>query len=77
MTKTLQAIYDGKNNLLLPEQLNVPAQTRVQVHIEMPGTIKTGEPYSALKFAASLKLEGPSDLSTNMDDYLYGAGRGE
>jgi hypothetical protein len=35
----------------------------------VPGT---GEPYSFLKLAQSLNLEGPEDWSENLDDYLCG-----
>lgn len=30
-----------------------------------------GEPYSSLKFAMSMNLEGPKDWSENLDEYLY------
>ncbi len=35
-------------------------------------TPKLGEPYSFLRFARSLKLDGPEDWSERIDDYLYG-----
>ncbi|HXT12420.1 MAG TPA: hypothetical protein VN873_12725 [Candidatus Angelobacter sp.] len=33
---------------------------------------KSGDPYEWMKIAASMKLEGPPDLSEHLDDYLYG-----
>lgn len=40
------------------------------------GEIKLGEPYSFLRLAASLNLEGlPSDYSERLDEYLYGSER--
>ena len=32
-----------------------------------------GEPYSSLRVAASLRLEGPRDWSTRFEDYLHEA----
>ena len=39
--------------------------------VEMPKKGK-GEPYAFLRYAKSLKLDGPSDFATNIDEYLYG-----
>jgi hypothetical protein len=33
---------------------------------------KNGDPYEWMKIAASMKLEGPPDMSEHLDDYLYG-----
>lgn len=33
---------------------------------------KKGAPYDWIKIAASMNLEGPSDMSERLDDYLYG-----
>jgi hypothetical protein len=33
---------------------------------------KRGEPGSALRSFAALNLDGPSDTSEHLDDYLYG-----
>jgi hypothetical protein len=35
------------------------------------GEIRLGEPYSALRFMASLELEGPVDWSERWEDYLH------
>ena len=37
------------------------------------GKLATGEPYSSLRVAASLHLEGPRDWSTRFEDYLHEA----
>jgi predicted DNA-binding antitoxin AbrB/MazE fold protein len=72
MTKTLHAIYDGK--VFRPEkQLDLKPNTRVCMTIE----VSEGEPLqrrSFLQTARSLKLEGPSDWSGHLEDYLYGKG---
>ncbi|MGI9034723.1 MAG: antitoxin family protein [Pyrinomonadaceae bacterium] len=39
--------------------------------VEMPKKGK-GEPYAFLEYLKSLNLDGPSDFSKNLDDYLYG-----
>jgi len=44
----------------------LPSEEQVADSIPAPG-----EPYSSLKFAMSLNLEGPADWSENLDDYLY------
>jgi hypothetical protein len=33
---------------------------------------KGAAPYDWIKIAASMNLEGPSDISEHLDDYLYG-----
>jgi hypothetical protein len=71
MTKTLHATFDG--HVLRPEEpLPLPANTRVVI------TVSTAEsPASAgsfLKTAQSLKLEGPSDWSERLEEYLYPEG---
>jgi hypothetical protein len=33
------------------------------------------DPYAWLKFAASMNLDGPPDMSEHLDDYLYRNGR--
>ncbi|HVF88246.1 MAG TPA: antitoxin family protein [Pyrinomonadaceae bacterium] len=69
MTKTLEAVYDGE--VLRPDEpLDLEPNTRVRVTIEVEHEKK--EPYAFLRTARSLNLEGPSDWSTRIDDYLYG-----
>jgi len=79
MTKTMQARFDGE--AFYPEEpMAIAPNTRVllTVETEEPTRGKSvdsvpvkGEPYSFLKFAKSLNLEGPADWSENLDDYLY------
>jgi predicted DNA-binding antitoxin AbrB/MazE fold protein len=70
MTKTLHAIYDGK--VLRPEEpLDLRPNIRVRITIEA-ADVKTAKKRSFLQTARSLKLKGPSDWSTHLEDYLYG-----
>ena len=70
MVKILDAVYDG--TVLRPvEPLTLEPNTRVRITIETEPT----EPKRAsfLQTARSLDLNGPSDWSANLDEYLYGA----
>ena len=83
MDKILDATYDGE--VFRPDEpLELASNTKVKIIIEdeadeskklklveMPKTGK-GEPYSFLKYIESLDLDGPSDFSRNLDEYLYG-----
>lgn len=72
MTKTLHALYDGK--VLRPEEpLNLKPNIRVLITVEMAVVEKPKRP-SFLQTARSLQLEGPSDWSARIEDYLYGEG---
>lgn len=74
MTKTLEAVYDGQ--VLRPDEpLDLEPNTRVRVTIEVEDGNK--EPYSFLRTASSLNLEGPPDWSTRVDYYLYETHRDE
>lgn len=69
MTKTIHATFDGE--VLRPDEpLAIPANTRVLI------TITTGpqraRPEGFLETAEGLQLEGPTDWSERLDDYLYG-----
>ena len=70
MSQTLEAIFDGE--VLRPDKpLELEPNTRVIITIEsVPPT--SHKPRSFLRTARSLNLEGPSDWSTRIDDYLYG-----
>ena len=59
MTRIVQARFDG-------EAIGVPLEEEVD-----PSPPRSGEPYSFLMYAASLRLEGPEDWSENLDEYLY------
>jgi hypothetical protein len=45
------------------ESLNQPAKTKSEA--------SQADPYEWLKFAASMNLDGPPDMSEHLDDYLY------
>lgn len=84
MTKTLHARFDGE--ALHPEEpLALAPNTRVLVTVEsgvekepadpgiaLPAGVVMGAPYSFLKYAQSLQLEGPEDWSERLEEYLYG-----
>ena len=86
MTKTVQAKFDGQ--AFYPEEpMPIAPNTRVLLTVVSPETAEEkveeppnsadaapvmGEPYSFLKFAMSLNLEGPEDWSENLEGYLYG-----
>ncbi|MDO9535519.1 MAG: hypothetical protein Q7J85_09380 [Bacillota bacterium] len=70
MTKTLNAIYDGK--AFWPEKpLNLSPDTRVRLIIDIVETSKK-KSSSFLQTARNLNLDGPKDWSSNLEDYLYG-----
>ena len=70
MVKTVEAVFDGK--VFRPtEQIELAPNTLVRMTIEtMPPA--EGETASFLQTARALNLDGPSDWSANLDDYLYG-----
>ena len=79
MEITFEATFDGE--VFRPdEKVDLEPNTKVTVTIEEPKKLKLvvkpkkgkGEPYAFLKYARSLNLDGPSDFSKNLDDYLYG-----
>ena len=68
MTKTLDAVYDGR--FLLPEEpLDLQPNTRVRITVETESAPQA-EPYSFLNTARALRLEGPPDWSERIEDYL-------
>jgi hypothetical protein len=85
MTRVVHARFDGKA-FYPDEPMPIPPDTPVILTVEtreveeteepgekqhtQPVAVK-GEPYSSLKFAMSLNLEGPADWSENLDEYLY------
>lgn len=71
MSQTLDATFDG--NVFRPDRpIELEPNTRVRITIE-PSPISEREPESFLQVARSLNLEGPSDWSSRLDEYLYGA----
>ena len=70
MSQTLDAIYDG--SVFRPDQpIELEPNTRVRITIE-PASTSEERPESFLRVARSLNLDGPSDWSSRIDDYLYG-----
>ncbi len=70
MVIKLNAIFDGK--VLLPEEsVDLKPNTRVRVIIE-PDEPEVKKPLSFLNTARSLELDGPSDWSARLEEYLYG-----
>jgi predicted DNA-binding antitoxin AbrB/MazE fold protein len=70
MSRTIEAVFDGE--VLRPEEpLELQPNTRVRITIEESTMVKA-EPYSFLHTARTLNLEGPSDWSERVEDYLYG-----
>lgn len=69
MTITIPLTYDGK--VFLPEEpVSLPVDTRVTATLELPKT-KQGKPYCSFEVARSLNLDGPSDWSERLEEYLY------
>ena len=83
MEKIVEATYDGE--VFRPDEpIDLASETKVKVIIEemqqngkklelveMPKK-SLGKPYAWLDFAQAANLDGPSDFSTNLDDYLNG-----
>jgi len=70
MTKTISAVYDGK--AFWPEEpLDLSPDTRVRLTVDIIKKLKP-QKKSFLQTARSLKLDGPKDWSSNLEDYLYG-----
>ncbi len=82
MELTFEATFDGE--VFRPnEKVDLEPDTKVRVTVEEPNEEKKlklvempkkgkGEPGSFIKYMKSLNLDGPSDFSKNLDDYLYG-----
>lgn len=68
--KTIEALYDGQ--VIRPDApLKLEPNTRVRITVT-PVKPARGKTKSFLATARSLKLEGPTDLAENLDEYLYG-----
>jgi hypothetical protein len=71
MTATFTAVYDGE--VFRPSiQPHITPNTRVQITIETNETAQKN--LSFLETAMNLRLEGPSDWSEKIEEYLYGNG---
>lgn len=70
MSKTVEAVFDGE--VLRPEEpLELKANTRVRITVE-ESSAPEPKRRSFLRTARSLNLDGPSDWSERIEDYLYG-----
>ena len=70
MSQTLNATFDG--TVFRPDQpIELEPNTRVRITIE-PASASDEGSESFLRVARSLNLDGPSDWSSRLDDYLYG-----
>ena len=70
MSQTLEATFDGE--VLRPDEpIELEPNTRVRITIEPVGDNAEEKTESFLRTARSLNLEGPSDWSARLDDYLY------
>jgi predicted DNA-binding antitoxin AbrB/MazE fold protein len=70
MSQTLEATFDGQ--VFRPvETVELQPNTRVQLVVTVRGSSEE-KPKSFLRTARSLKLQGPKDWSSRIDDYLYG-----
>ncbi len=69
MTKTLEAVFDGQ--VFRPDEPpELSPDTRVRITIETTDEPER-PPASFLKTARALNLEGPSDWSERLEEYLY------
>jgi hypothetical protein len=70
MVKAIEATFDGK--VFRPSEL-IPLEpnTRVRLTVETM-EISQAESMSFLDTARQLNLDGPSDWSANVEEYLYG-----
>lgn len=70
MTTTIYLTFDGE--VFLPDQpVPLAPNTRVRAVLETDEYDQRPRK-SFLDTAESLRLEGPADWSTRLDDYLYG-----
>ncbi|NPV69250.1 MAG: antitoxin family protein [Firmicutes bacterium] len=72
MTRTVRAVFDGQ--ALRPEEpIDIKPDTRVTLTIRVAEKKAAGKVArrSFLETALSLKLDGPSDGSRRVEEYLY------
>lgn len=69
MSQTLEATFDGQ--VFRPvETVELQPDTLVELTVRVK-TAPAEKPKSFLRTARSLKLKGPKDFSSRIDDYLY------
>ena len=70
MSQTLEATFDGE--VFRPtEVVALKPDTRVQLIVTVKRPV-AAKPKSFVRVARSLRLTGPADWSSRLDDYLYG-----
>ena len=70
MSQTLEATFDGQ--VFRPkETVELEPDTQVEIVVTVKAARKE-KPKSFLHTARSLKLKGPKNFSSRIDDYLYG-----
>ena len=70
MSQTVNATFDGA--VFRPnEAVALEPNTKVQLIVTVKSSVE-GSPSSFLRVARSLRLPGPADWSSRLDDYLYG-----
>lgn len=80
MERTVDATFDGE--VFRPDEpVELASNTKVKIIIdeEKPKKLKLSivakkgkaKPYAFFDYLRSLNLDGPSDFSTNLDEYLY------
>jgi predicted DNA-binding antitoxin AbrB/MazE fold protein len=70
MSQILEATFDGQ--VFRPVQ---PVELEPDTQVEIVVTVKNAaeeKSQSFLRTARSLKLKGPTDFSSRLDDYLHG-----
>jgi predicted DNA-binding antitoxin AbrB/MazE fold protein len=70
MSQTIEATFDGQ--VFRPvETVELQPDTQVELVVTVK-TLYEEKPKSFLRTARALKLKGPKDFSSRIDDYLYG-----
>lgn len=71
MSKAFGATFDG--DVFRPDEpVGLEPNTRVRLTIEFTEAPERRPEKSFFRVARSLELEGPSDWSSRLDEYLYG-----
>ena len=73
MNQTLEATFDGQ--VFRPvETVDLEPDTKVELVVTVK-VLPEEKPKSFLRTARSLRLKGPKDFSSHLDDYLYGGAK--
>ena len=80
MEKTVDATFDGE--VFRPDEpVDLASDTKVKIIIDevrpkklnlsIAARKRKAKPYAFFEYLRTLNLDGPSDFSTNLDEYLY------